>query len=212
MVNSLAQTLIKITAPGVPDFYQGTELWDFSLVDPDNRRPVDFASRAALLDELRARIAAGDLPRLARELVEQWPDGRIKLYTIHRALTYRRGTPDLLRMGDYVPLQTGGRAAEHVCAFARRGAMRTIVTVVPRLTARLTDNGARLPLGADVWGDTRVVVPRDLPDGPYVNLFTGEEVRSGDRNGSPVLAIEDLLAEFPVALLASAPSPSMALA
>lgn len=90
--------------------------------------------------------------------------------------------------------------------------MRTIVTVVPRLTARLTDNGARLPLGADVWGDTRVVVPRDLPDGPYVNLFTGEEVRSGDRNGSPVLAIEDLLAEFPVALLASAPSPSMALA
>jgi (1->4)-alpha-D-glucan 1-alpha-D-glucosylmutase len=93
MVNSLAQTLLKITAPGVPDFYQGTEVWDFSLVDPDNRRPVDFAARAALLDDLRARLAGGDHAALARELVARWEDGHIKLSTIHRALACRRGAP-----------------------------------------------------------------------------------------------------------------------
>ncbi|HSB72068.1 MAG TPA: malto-oligosyltrehalose synthase, partial [Candidatus Methylomirabilis sp.] len=120
MVNSLAETLIKITAPGVPDFYQGSEVWDFSLVDPDNRRPVDFAARASLLEDLRRRIATGDLVHLARELVEQWTDGRVKLYTLHRALTYRRTAADLFQRGDYVPLPTGGQAAEHLCAFARR--------------------------------------------------------------------------------------------
>ncbi|MGE5848998.1 MAG: malto-oligosyltrehalose synthase, partial [Candidatus Methylomirabilota bacterium] len=99
MVNSLAQTLIKITAPGVPDFYQGTEVWDFSLVDPDNRRPVDFVLRAALLAGLRERIAAGDLLSLARDLLDHWPDGRIKLYTIHRTLTCRRQAPDLFQAG-----------------------------------------------------------------------------------------------------------------
>ncbi|HSD51652.1 MAG TPA: malto-oligosyltrehalose synthase, partial [Candidatus Methylomirabilis sp.] len=133
MVNSLAQTLIKMTAPGVPDFYQGIEVWDFSLVDPDNRRPVDFALRAALLAELRERIAAGDLASLARDLVEQWPDGRIKLYTIHRALTCRRQAPDLFRAGAYVPLRSEGRRADRLCVFARRWESQTALTVVPRL-------------------------------------------------------------------------------
>jgi len=201
MVNSLAQTLIKITAPGVPDFYQGTEVWDFSLVDPDSRRPVDFATRAALLEGLRQRIADGDLAGLARELVEQWPDGRIKLYTIHRALTYRRAAPDLFRAGEYVPLRTEGVHAGHLCAFARRQGTIAVLTVVPRLTAGLTDNGARLPLGNEVWGDTSVALPEEIPRGPYINLFTGAEVRVTERDSGRILAVGEILGEFPAALL-----------
>ena len=201
MVNSLAQTLVKITAPGVPDFYQGTEVWDFSLVDPDNRRPVDFAARASLLEDLRERIAAGGLATLAGELVKEWPDGRIKLHTVHRALACRRGAPELFREGEYLPLSTGGARGEHVCAFARRLAGRAVVTVVPRLTARLTRNGAQLPLGRAVWDDTRVALPADLAREPLVNVFTGavvEPVAVGACVGIPV---GDLLADFPVALL-----------
>jgi (1->4)-alpha-D-glucan 1-alpha-D-glucosylmutase len=201
MVNSLAQTLIKITAPGVPDFYQGTELWDFSLVDPDNRRPVDFALRAALLAELRERIAAGDLLNLARDLVEQWPDGRVKLYTAHRALTCRRAAADLFRRGAYVPLQAKGAHRAHLCAFARQGDGRAVLTVVPRLTARLTDNGTRLPLGRDRWADTWLLVPPDLGAGPWRNLFTGVEAEPSNSQAGTALPVGEILSDFPVALL-----------
>ena len=121
-VNSLAQTLLKITAPGIPDFYQGSELWDLSLVDPDNRRPVDFARRRSALDGLAARIAAesADSSGLASELLAAWPDGLVKLYVIHRALTLRRDRARLFGVGAYVPLTAVGAHAEHVVAFARR--------------------------------------------------------------------------------------------
>jgi (1->4)-alpha-D-glucan 1-alpha-D-glucosylmutase len=212
MVNSLAQTLIKLTAPGVPDFYQGTELWDFSLVDPDNRRPVDFAVRVALLAGVRERIAAGDFAGLARELTEQWADGRLKLYTIHRALTFRRAVPDLFRTGEYVPLPATGEHADRLCAFARRRATSAALTVVPRLVAGLTDNGARLPLGREVWGDTRVLLPDGVPRGSYVNRFTGMVVTPVESGGGMALHVGDLLAEFPVALLEVPfhPAPEMA--
>jgi (1->4)-alpha-D-glucan 1-alpha-D-glucosylmutase len=200
MVSSLAQALIKITAPGVPDFYQGTEVWDFSLVDPDNRRPVDFARRTALLESLGEQIAAGDLTGLARELVEQWVDGRIKLYTIHRALICRRKAPILFQAGEYVPLSTVGENAAQVCAFARRRATGTVLTIVPRLMAGLTNNGTRLPLGHEVWGDTWMVLPRDFPAEAYVNLFTGAELQLASTNNGMVLAIRDIFADFPVAL------------
>jgi (1->4)-alpha-D-glucan 1-alpha-D-glucosylmutase len=206
MVNSLAQTLIKITAPGVPDFYQGTEVWDFSLVDPDNRRPVDFAARAALLAGLRDRIAAGDLAGLARDLVDQWPDGRIKLYTIHRALACRRHAPRLFEAGAYVPLRTGGRHADRLCAFARRWESRAALTIVPRLTAPITDNGARLPLGRDLWADTWLLLPPDLGPGPFQNLFTGIALRPSEAEAGRVLAVGEILAEYPVALLEAGPA------
>jgi (1->4)-alpha-D-glucan 1-alpha-D-glucosylmutase len=206
MVNSLAQTLVKITAPGVPDFYQGTEVWDFSLVDPDNRRPVDFAVRAALLDGLRERITAGGVEELARELVEHWPDGRIKLYTIHRALTCRRRFPELFRSGAHVPLAVVGQHGAHACAFARRDQTGAVVTVVPRLTARLTDNGARHPLGHDLWGTTWVALPPELPGGPYLNLFTGTEVGTALSDAGRALAVGEILADFPVALLEASES------
>jgi (1->4)-alpha-D-glucan 1-alpha-D-glucosylmutase len=203
MVNGLGQTLIKIAAPGVPDFYQGTEVWDFSLVDPDNRRPVDFASRASLLEDLRSRMAAGDLAGLVRELVEEWTDGRIKLYTIHGALALRRGAPELFQAGAYLPLLTEGLHAENVCAFCRRQGQRTILAVVPRLVARLTENGAELPLGGRIWGDTRLILPTDLPEGSYRNVFTGGVVHPSPTGGGLALVVGEILAEFPVALLVS---------
>ncbi len=210
MVNSLAQTLAKITAPGVPDFYQGTEVWDLSLVDPDNRRPVDFSLRTAMLSSLRERITAGDLAALARDLVEHWADGRIKLYTIHRALTCRREAADLFRKGAYAPLQAEGARKEHLCAFARQGGDgRTVLTVVPRLTARLTDNGARLPLGREIWTDTWLTLPRSTASQTYVNRFTGVEIRAAFRDNGPILPVGDVLAEFPVALLEAGPDGAL---
>jgi (1->4)-alpha-D-glucan 1-alpha-D-glucosylmutase len=200
MVNSLAQTLLKITAPGVPDFYQGTELWDFSLVDPDNRRSIDFPKRMAGLNALQARIAKGDRAALARDLVAYWEDGQIKLYAIHRALQCRRRSPELFQAGDYVPLQTGGTAADRIVAFARRRASRVALVVAPRLTATLTDIGSRLPLGADVWQDTWLTLPQDFPADAYIDVFTGARTGARARDGGR-LQVGELLADFPIALL-----------
>jgi (1->4)-alpha-D-glucan 1-alpha-D-glucosylmutase len=200
MLNSLSQTLIKLTAPGVPDFYQGTDLWDLSLVDPDNRRPVDYALRARLLEQLRERIAAGDLEGLCREVLAGWADGRVKLYTIHRALQLRREAPELFRAGAYVPLAAEGPGAGSLCAFARRTERALAVAVAPRLCARLTDHGARLPLGAETWGDAALALPADAPP-RYVERFSARRLAAETRGGRPVLRVADVLAAFPVALL-----------
>lgn len=204
MVNSLAQTLVKITAPGVPDFYQGTELWDFSLVDPDNRRPVDFSARERLLTGLRKRLAANDPAAVARALVAKWEDGLAKMYVIHRTLHCRRRSPELFQAGDYVPLRAGGAGGDHVVAFARRRAAAVAITVVPRLAAALTDGGSRLPMGSDIWRDTWVEVPRNFPGGPYGHLFTGATVEASDGDDRR-LRVREALADFPVALLEAAP-------
>src|SRR5262249_7698229 len=136
-LNSLAQTLIKITAPGVPDFYQGTELWDLNLVDPDNRRPVDWALRRRLLGGLRHALAATpDRASVAFELFKSKDDGRVKLPLIAEALAFRRAHPALFASGDYRPLEAHGTLAEHVCAFARVTEAGAALTVVPRLLAR----------------------------------------------------------------------------
>jgi (1->4)-alpha-D-glucan 1-alpha-D-glucosylmutase len=202
MVNGLAQVLIKIAAPGVPDFYQGTELWDLSLVDPDNRRAVDFDARADLLAALRARIESGDLKGLAQEAAERWEDGRVKLYVIHRALACRRGAPDLFRAGSYVPLAASGLHATHVCAFARRQGDQSVIAVAPRLITRLTGNGARLPTGHDVWGDTTIAIPTEIGDHAHIDVFTGVERRPVPADGGGlVMPVGEVLADFPVALL-----------
>ena len=199
MVNGLAQVILKVTAPGVPDFYQGTELWDLSLVDPDNRRPVDFAARAERLAALRAR-AGGDDAKLARELVERWSDGGIKLYTVWKALTIRRAAPELFAEGAYVPLATGGAQAAHLFGFARTRGEAAALVVVPRLTARLTDDGARLPVGRDVWKDAWLELPASLA-GDCVHAFTGAAVTLRRRGDALVLDAADLFAEMPVALI-----------
>jgi (1->4)-alpha-D-glucan 1-alpha-D-glucosylmutase len=209
MVNGLAQVLLKITAPGVPDFYQGTEVWDLSLVDPDNRRPVDFARRIRLLEELQTRIATGDLTGLARELTTHWPDGRVKLYTILRALAARRAAPDLFRDGAYVPLQTEGPCAESVCAFVRQLPDRSAITVVPRLSARITEGGSVLPLGPGVWKDTAIRLPETAAD-RYLETFTGVTVAARPHPEGRHLPVADVLTVFPVALLVSRPAETPA--
>jgi len=196
-LNSLAQTLIKITAPGVPDFYQGAELWDLSLVDPDNRRPVDFTLRRRLLDDLdRALAATSDRPGFAFDLLQDKDDGRVKLYLIREALALRRSRPALFAGGGYRALEARGPLAEHLCAFARAGADGAALTVVPRLLAR---RGVEAPpLGPEYWQDTAVVVPSDL-GARFVNALTGERLEARD----DALPLGEILAHFPVALLAS---------
>ncbi|PDW01424.1 malto-oligosyltrehalose synthase [Candidatus Viridilinea mediisalina] len=198
--NSLAQTLVKITAPGVPDIYQGTELWDLSLVDPDNRRPVDFSLRREVLADLKQRMAAGEQAALANELLAQAHDGRIKLYMLHSTLMLRRENPELFAGADYLPLNAIGEQAEHVVAYARRSAAGEVLIVVPRLSLTLARGEVTPPTG-DLWEDTWLALP-DAPIGAaYRERFTGHELHVGEHEGTPGLWMSDVLAHFPVALL-----------
>jgi (1->4)-alpha-D-glucan 1-alpha-D-glucosylmutase len=197
--NSLTQTLIRLTAPGVPDLYQGCELWDLSLVDPDNRRPVDFGLCARLLEELE-RAAAADLPGLARELLATAEDGRIKLHLIRCALALRRTRPELFLAGSYTPLTATGQAADHVLAFARSHGDAEIVVVAPRLTARLADGQERPPVG-ELWGECWLQLPHAPVGAGYLDRLSGAHLTVATRNGTPGTAMSDTLASFPVALL-----------
>jgi len=204
LLNSLSQTLLKLTAPGVPDVYQGTEVWDFSLVDPDNRRPVDYDARRRALHGLEGLDESQqERGRAAAALLSQLSDGRAKLYVICRALALRRAHAALFRDGEYVALATAGRAAGHLCAFARLNGDTLAVTVVPRLMLRLlADRPAEWPLGAEVWGDTRVQLPRRLAPGILTNVYDGADVSVREFAGKHVLPAAELFARFPVALLA----------
>jgi (1->4)-alpha-D-glucan 1-alpha-D-glucosylmutase len=205
MLNSLAQTLLRITSPGVPDTYQGTELWDLSLVDPDNRRPVDYERRQALLDELKERVAApgADRRALARELLAARADGRVKLYLTWQALCCRRDRPGLFSIGDYLPAEVVGMQREHVFGFVRSRGDEWTAVVVPRLLTGMAIDPDGLLLGAGVWQDTRLLLPGIDPQARVHNLFTGEELVVGEKEGKPSLALSDVLAHFPVALLVS---------
>jgi (1->4)-alpha-D-glucan 1-alpha-D-glucosylmutase len=198
-LSSLGQTLVKLTAPGVPDFYQGSELWDLNLVDPDNRRPVDWAERRRLLDEVLAALAATpDRAAVAHELAKSKADGRVKLFVIHQGLAVRRAHRALFEAGAYRPLDARGAWAEHACAFARTGADASAVTIIPRLLARRGLDA--LPLGPEYWADTWVELPRELA-GPYVNAFTGERVETVPAGEAAGLRLGEVLTAFPVALL-----------
>ena len=196
-VNSLAQTLVRCTAPGVPDTYQGTESWDFSLVDPDNRRPVDYDRLARQLQGLDER--AGVDPRgLVRDLLADKADGRVKLYVASRALRFRRENPALFARGEYEPLEATGAKAEHAFAFARRDGDATAVAVVPRLVVGLTAGRPGDPVGGDVWEDTAIPAPAGCAGRAWRHVLTGQRVPPGE-----TLALADVLADAPVALLAA---------
>ncbi len=196
MFGALAQTLLKLAAPGVPDIYQGTEVWDLSLVDPDNRRPVDFARRARRLEELEtARRAAPELAAFARALVEAKDDGRVKLFTIHRALALRRERRALFRDGDYRPLALEGPLAEHACAFARSRDGEVALALAPRLLARRGLAGT--PLGPEWWGRDTVVRVPEMLGARFRDVFT--DARLAPRAGA--LELGAVFAAFPVALL-----------
>jgi (1->4)-alpha-D-glucan 1-alpha-D-glucosylmutase len=205
LFNSLSQTLLKLTVPGVPDIYQGCELWQFHLVDPDNRRPVDFARRQALLQELQT-LAATPTEALAdavRRLLDTLEDGRSKLYLTWKALELRNHQPQLFQQGSYLPLRVAGTQTDHLCAFARQSREQTVIVAVPRLYVSLLGDQAPAPLGPAVWGDTQVELPSAWSGTPYRNMLTGEHllpVQEGERVCLPVSA---LLASFPVALLCS---------
>ncbi len=209
-VNSLAQTLVKICVPGVPDFYQGVECWDFNLVDPDNRRPVDFARRRRMLDELESRAREG-LPRLAAHLLRDWPDDRLKMFVTWRALQFRREHIELFR-GDYLPLAVDGPRKAQLCAFARTSGTQQAVCIVPRVASaawsescehdQRTANAAepRRP-AADWWQGTTVSLGPEAPVG-WRHVLTGQRIEAAlQDNSMHVLDVSDVLRSFPVALL-----------
>jgi (1->4)-alpha-D-glucan 1-alpha-D-glucosylmutase len=201
--NSLSQVLLKLTCPGVPDIYQGTELWDLSLVDPDNRRPVDYGQRQSLLSGLKERVEkpGENLVSLARELLENSWDGRVKLYLIWRTLQSRRQSPKIFSEGFYMPLKAEGDKKDHLFAFARTLGKDSVLVAVPRLIVGLLEGREEPPLGEAPWKDTRLRVPGEWVGLKYRNLFTGEEV--GVRNGGigSGFSLADLFLNFPVALL-----------
>jgi (1->4)-alpha-D-glucan 1-alpha-D-glucosylmutase len=196
-LNSLAQTLVKLTSPGVPDTYQGTELWDFSLVDPDNRRAVDYARRTEHLRAIQAR-AAQDPGALACALLDAWQDGRVKLWLTWRLLALRRERADWFARAGYLPLQARGEHARRVCAYARTGEGARLAVVVPRLWLDLVPDGDAWPLGP-LWGDARILLPEGVA--AWRNVLTDEEgsVRTGERARS--VALGEILRTFPLALL-----------
>ncbi len=204
MLNSLSQTLLKITSPGAPDFYQGSELWDFSLVDPDNRRPVDYIHRSEMLKRLLAQstLGGGEPGELPGRPLEDWQDGGVKMFVTHQALTYRRQHKDLFSEGAYLPLEGGGARRDHLCSFARRKGPRMVVVVVPRLVLGLTKGQQRSPTGAEMWQDSYVRLPSGEVGKGFRNLLTGETVRVAAVEGVGFgLPVASVLATFPVALL-----------
>jgi (1->4)-alpha-D-glucan 1-alpha-D-glucosylmutase len=201
MFNSLSQVLLKITSPGVPDFYQGTELWDFSLVDPDNRRPVDYEARTRILDEIKRDESAVETPRLSKKLTAEWEDGKIKLYVTYKALNYRRAHRELFEMGEYLPLEVGGEKAVNVCSFARRMKHRRVIIAVPRFLTGVIDNPESLPFGIEAWKDTFIIVPYAEIEVEYRNSFTCETVAVKKYQNAHVLFLSEVFAHSPVALL-----------
>ncbi|HAU32457.1 MAG: Maltooligosyl trehalose synthase [Desulfotomaculum sp. 46_296] len=216
-INSLAQVLLKITSPGIPDFYQGTELWDLSLVDPDNRRPVDYSKRSEAIEKINTKEVV-NLERTVKYLLKNWENGWIKLFLTYKALNFRKIYKDLFERGDYLPLECTGKGLKHVCSFARHMAGRWIICAVVRLPASLIkENGenqprnhnedagfmrAEPPTGKAVWGNSALILPGRAPDS-WKNILTGEKIEDvkqdqADRKELPIAGTMKIL---PVALL-----------
>jgi len=200
--NSLSQTLLKLTSPGVPDVYQGNELWDLSLVDPDNRRPIDYNHRMKLFESVRSGVSSHDASTASR-LLETPEDGRIKLYLIWKTLCQRQQQPSLFEQGEYLPLAVAGAKAGHIIAFVRKLDGASAIIIAPRLIATLLNDADLPPLGAKIWGDTHVLFPYDSGEGCQ-NVFTGKDVElipaDDHSTGQRKITVSDALAEFPVAL------------
>ena len=162
--NSLVQTALKLTLPGVPDIYQGSELWDLSMADPDNRRPVDYGLRVRMVDEF---MGPGNRPVPA--LLERWHDGRIKLAVIARILQYRRDHPGLFAAGDYEPLMAEGPGSDRVCAFVRRHGEQAVIVVAARYPAAVE--------ATPDWSGTTVALPEPLASLRWRDILYGQGTR-----------------------------------
>jgi (1->4)-alpha-D-glucan 1-alpha-D-glucosylmutase len=207
LLNAMSQTLCKLTAPGVPDIYQGNEIWDFSLVDPDNRREVDYQKRRTMLASLESIDMDACVDRdLMQSLVAGIRDGRAKLFLTWKVLQFRRDHEALFRDGEYIPLRVTGEHASNVCAFARRYEGKVVVTIAPRLYLRLLGPDREdPPLGESVWEDTAVELPKECGETVQLkNLFDGQTVAATKTAGGNrvTVRVADVLAHFPVGLLA----------
>ncbi len=192
--NSLSQTLIKMTVPGTPDIYQGAEFWDLSLVDPDNRRPIDFNSRSKTLQKLKD-IEKKDSKLLIKSLLKEIHHPQIKLYVIYKTLAIRWAYQDVFNQASYVPLETTGAFKDHIVAFARKhNSLHQTITVVPRLLTQVVEKD-QLPLGNEVWKDTAIELP-DETQTEWRHVFTGESVKASEK-----ILVGDILKTFPLALL-----------
>jgi (1->4)-alpha-D-glucan 1-alpha-D-glucosylmutase len=186
--NSLVQTALKLTLPGMPDIYQGCELWDLSLVDPDNRRPVDYELRRRVLEEVGAAMAQ-DRRAAMPSMLENWRDGRAKLALTANLLAYRQERPTLFNEGGYEPLAATGEKADQLCAFLRSHGEDRLLVVTSRFPARLETNRG--------WGDTAIPITQAGGVAGWRDLLTGRRFGSGDG----LLMGEDTLADLPVSLL-----------
>jgi (1->4)-alpha-D-glucan 1-alpha-D-glucosylmutase len=182
-LSSLSQLVLKMTSPGVPDFYQGTEMLDLSLADPDNRRPVDFEARRTALESAKGTMQISDL-------LGHWENGELKMWMISKVLQFRRAHAELFREGKYIPLGVIGERAEHVIAFARRLRSEWCLVAVPRLAASLTKVGIP-PIGEKVWRDTKIELPEGYRSGKSV--FTNDHFSTG--------LASDLFSQFPFAVI-----------
>jgi (1->4)-alpha-D-glucan 1-alpha-D-glucosylmutase len=187
--NSLSQVLIKNTTPGVPDLYQGAELWELSLVDPDNRRPVDYQKRMNLLQEIKEKISQ-DIEQLIKELIANKENGQIKLFLIYQLLKARKEHSIVFQNGDYQPIEVTGKYQNHIIAFARNYGDKTLVAIAPRFLTSIIKPG-QLPLGLEVWEDTSL----NLPNKNWHNLIDNQKT-AGEN-----LAVGEILNNFPVGLL-----------
>jgi (1->4)-alpha-D-glucan 1-alpha-D-glucosylmutase len=201
MVNGLSQVLLKIASPGAADFYQGSELWDLRLVDPDNRGPVDFSRRMTMLDDI-GRMRSNDREKLVRELVDHWHEGGIKLYLIQTALCYRRENATLFQEGEFLPLQATGAHSQHVVPFLRRHNGKEVLAVVPRWLSQLAESPAKSGVAPD-WQDTEIKLPPASPSS-WNNVLTGETILSQEQSGEYSIRVNALFRNFPVAFLDSA--------
>jgi (1->4)-alpha-D-glucan 1-alpha-D-glucosylmutase len=203
MLNSLSQTLLKLTCPGVPDIYQGNEIWDFSLVDPDNRRPVDYAQRRELLTQLHEieRREPGSTSGEPTALLKDLESGFAKLLVTSRALHCRKSMQELFNSGDYIPLPVRGSKAAHVCSFARQTQHEAVVIAVPRLIATLLGDKKEFPMGSEVWGDTRIDLPENFANRTLRNALTDQVMQVGHGSDGPCVPMATALQQFPVALL-----------
>ncbi len=204
MYNALSQLVLKIAAPGIPDFYQGTELWDFSLVDPDNRRPIDYIHRQQLLKQLESdeQEAPEDF---FHTLLSHYTDGRIKLYITQALLNFRRQHHALFQDGDYHPLETLGEKRHHLCAFQRTWKDKTILVVVPRLLHHVISNPEELALGESVWCDTKIKLSDHTPESRYRNVLTKETISTVTIDQQHVLPVANIFHYLPVALMEHIP-------
>ncbi len=194
MLNSLSQTILKIALPGVPDFYRGTELWEFNLVDPDNRRPVDYARRCAMLAKIR-EAARRDPIEATRHLLKNMSSGAIKMYLINRAMEFRRANGALFMRGDYIPLEVTGPRARHVVAFARALDGKRVIVACGRFFTQLPE-APPLPVDPALWADTFIEL-EPAASSSMTDRITGRSVSINDGR----LPLGEAFALMPVAML-----------